>query len=442
MPIDPRIALQAIGIQAPDVLGAMAQGQQYRQNQMAQQAAQATAQRNAMIRQRAAATDFTNPDAVNMFVREAGPDATPYLEAAGAGDTLFSARAAESRAAGDYTRKARGEDQGFMQRAIGAVYTDPSDANIAAVSEQAIAAGVPREQMTAYAARILAAPPEQRRALLAGELATSTEGLKLLERFTPAYDMQNAGGSIIPVQTNALAPGATPPRPITVTPDPSKFNDVPTANGIVRVYGDGRTEALQAPGGGPLQEGPSPEDLRAQAEAAAETAAEAVKTREAALTNERSAANTRRVVAALLPNVSGWTAGLGSLTAVIPGTPAADLAANLDTLEANLSFERLAEMRANSPTGGALGQITVRELDLLGATIANIRNSQSPEQLRRNLQVIDGALARLEAAYAAAGRASPVGGAAPAAADPLEGRTAVGPGGQRLVRRGGQWVSQ
>jgi len=37
MPIDPRIALQAIGIQAPDVLGAMAQGQQYRQNQMAAQ---------------------------------------------------------------------------------------------------------------------------------------------------------------------------------------------------------------------------------------------------------------------------------------------------------------------------------------------------------------------------------------------------------------------
>jgi hypothetical protein len=241
MPIDPRIALQAIGIQAPDVLGAMAQGQQYRQNQMAQQAAQATAQRNAMIRQRAAATDFTNPDAVNMFVREAGPDATPYLEAAGAGDTLFSARAAESRAAGDYTRKARGEDQGFMQRAIGAVYTDPSDANIAAVSEQAIAAGVPREQMTAYAARILAAPPEQRRALLAGELATSTEGLKLLERFTPAYDMQNAGGSIIPVQTNPLAPGAVPPSRIAVTASPNRPVIVQTADGIYSA----------TPGGGP-----------------------------------------------------------------------------------------------------------------------------------------------------------------------------------------------
>jgi hypothetical protein len=34
------------------------------------------------------------------------------------------------------------------------------------------------------------------------------------------------------------------------------------------------------------------------------------------------------------------------------------------------------------------------------------------------------------------------GGEPAAAADPLEGRTAVGPGGQRLVRRGGQWVPQ
>jgi len=232
MPIDPRIALQAIGIQAPDFQGALAKGQEYRTNQMAQQAAQATAARNAMIRQRAAATDFTNPDAVNMFVREAGPDATPYLEAAGAGDKLFNTRAAESRAAGDYTRKARGEDQGFMQRAIGAVYTDPSDANIAAVSEQAIAAGVPREQMTAYAARILAAPLEQRRALLAGELATSADGLKLLERFTETYTMDDAGGSLNPRNTNPLAPGFTPPTRIVKTADPTRPIIVNSAGGI------------------------------------------------------------------------------------------------------------------------------------------------------------------------------------------------------------------
>lgn len=439
MALDPRIALQGASFQAPDILGAMRQGQEYRQNQMAQQAAQATAARNAMVRERAATVDYGDRNSVNEFIRMAGPDAAPYLEAAGAGDTLFNARAAETRAGGEYARKARGEDQGFMQRAIGAVYTDPSDANIAAVAAQAVAAGIPQAQMDAYAARILAAPPEQRRALLANELATTSEGLKLLERFTPAYEMQDAGGSIVPVQTNPLAPGATPPRPIAVTADPTKYTDVPTVDGLVRVYADGRSELLRGPSGAPLTPAPSPEQQRADAEAAAERAAADLAARNAAKTNQTTVQNTRRVVGEILPNVSGWTAGVGSLIAAIPGTPAADLAANLDTLEANLSFERLAEMRANSPTGGALGQITVRELDLLGATIANIRNSQSPEQLRRNLQVIDGALARLEAAYAEAGLPSPTDDVA---ADPLEGRTAVGPNGQRLVRRNGEWVPQ
>ena len=47
MPIDPRIALQAIGIQAPDFQGALAKGQEYRKNQMAMErsaAAQAALQ--------------------------------------------------------------------------------------------------------------------------------------------------------------------------------------------------------------------------------------------------------------------------------------------------------------------------------------------------------------------------------------------------------------
>lgn len=445
MALDPRIALQGASFQAPDILGAMRQGQEYRQNQMAQQAAQATAARNAMIQQRAASVDFNDRNSVNEFAR-LGPETTAYIQAAGAGDTLFNTRAAEARAGGEYARKARGEDRGFMQSALAAVYNDPSDASIAAVRAQALAAGIAEADFDAYASRFLAAPVEQRRSLLANELATSPEGLKLLERFTPAYVMQDAGGSIVPVQTNPLAPGATPPRPIAVTADPTKYTDVPTVDGLVRVYADGRSELLRGPSGAPLTPAPSPEQQRADAEAAAERAAADLAARNAAKTNQTTVQNTRRVVGEILPNVSGWTAGLGSLIAAIPGTPAADLAANLDTLEANLSFERLAEMRANSPTGGALGQITVRELDLLGATIANIRNSQSPEQLRRNLQVIDGALARLEAAYAEAGLPSPVsgGGAPPTPAPSGDGspQRIWNAQGVPYVIRGGQWVPE
>lgn len=108
--------------------------------------------------------------------------------------------------------------------------------------------------------------------------------------------------------------------------------------------------------------------------------------------------DTGRAVDTALSQVGNWTAGLGSSLAVIPGTPAADLKSTIDTIEANLSFNALAEMRANSPTGGALGGIAVRELELLGATVASLRQSQSPEQLRRNLATIKASLSRLKSA--------------------------------------------
>jgi hypothetical protein len=80
-----------------------------------------------------------------------------------------------------------------------------------------------------------------------------------------------------------------------------------------------------------------------------------------------------------------WSVGLMSLTSIVPNTPAANLKANVETLLANSAFDRLQEMRANSPTGGALGSITERELDLLAATRAALARSQSPAQFRENL---------------------------------------------------------
>lgn len=88
----------------------------------------------------------------------------------------------------------------------------------------------------------------------------------------------------------------------------------------------------------------------------------------------------------VLPKVGIFTAGFFSPTANIKGTPATDLKANIDTILANIGFEELQAMRDNSPTGGALGQVAVRELELLQATFANITNSQSPSQLRFNLR--------------------------------------------------------
>jgi len=88
-------------------------------------------------------------------------------------------------------------------------------------------------------------------------------------------------------------------------------------------------------------------------------------------------------------NVNWATAGAGgALTGFVPGTPARDLRATIDTIKANLGFDRLQQMRDQSPTGGALGQVSEMELRLLNSAIQNLDTDQSPEQLRQNLQQI------------------------------------------------------
>lgn len=76
----------------------------------------------------------------------------------------------------------------------------------------------------------------------------------------------------------------------------------------------------------------------------------------------------------------------GSIASAVAGTPAYDLKQNLNTLRANAAFDTLQEMRSNSPTGGALGAISEKELALLESAYTNLSNSQSKEQFLQNLQ--------------------------------------------------------
>jgi len=105
----------------------------------------------------------------------------------------------------------------------------------------------------------------------------------------------------------------------------------------------------------------------------------------------------------IIPDISGFTAGVGSLVDFAPGTPQRDLAANLDTILAKVGFQKLSEMRANSPTGGALGNVTENEIKFLQASVSNVQNSQSPAQLKENLQKLKKRIGRsrraIERAY-------------------------------------------
>ena len=84
-------------------------------------------------------------------------------------------------------------------------------------------------------------------------------------------------------------------------------------------------------------------------------------------------------------SVSGVT---GLTYSKIPGTPAHDFASSLDTVKANIGFDRLQRMREASKTGAAVGQLSNRELGLLTETLAPTRQGMSPARLRDAIKVI------------------------------------------------------
>jgi len=86
--------------------------------------------------------------------------------------------------------------------------------------------------------------------------------------------------------------------------------------------------------------------------------------------------------------VSQRTGFFGSQAAKIPGSEAYNLRRTADTIKANIGFQELQAMREASPTGGALGQVAVQELNMLQAVIANVDPDQSPAVLKKNLEQV------------------------------------------------------
>jgi len=81
----------------------------------------------------------------------------------------------------------------------------------------------------------------------------------------------------------------------------------------------------------------------------------------------------------------------------------------IDTIKANIGFEQLNKMRQESPTGGALGNITEQELKYLQATLGAIDLNSDPKVLRENIK-------RLREDYNRVVHGQPVAPGAPSAA--------------------------
>ena len=133
----------------------------------------------------------------------------------------------------------------------------------------------------------------------------------------------------------------------------------------------------------------------------------------------------------------GRITGLAGMAPNVPGFAGADTAAKLQTLKAQVGFNVLQEMRNASKTGGALGQVTEKELGFLQNALAAIDTSQSEDQMKESLQkIIDyaaGAKVRLNQAFNMKHSGQQPAGQI------REGQTATGPGGKKMIYRGGAW---
>ena len=92
-----------------------------------------------------------------------------------------------------------------------------------------------------------------------------------------------------------------------------------------------------------------------------------------------------------LDDVAGFW---GTVMKVFPGSNASDVKSSIQTVVSSIGFDRLQAMRDASPTGGALGQVSERELSQLNASIGNLEQSQSGPQFRDNVRIVKAQLQR------------------------------------------------
>lgn len=86
-----------------------------------------------------------------------------------------------------------------------------------------------------------------------------------------------------------------------------------------------------------------------------------------------------------LPEGTGETGYIGSLLRSIPGTAAYDLGQDVDTVGGRAAFERLQRMREMSPTGGAVGNVSDKDMALLKSTLGSLDPNQSQGNFLKNV---------------------------------------------------------
>lgn len=149
---------------------------------------------------------------------------------------------------------------------------------------------------------------------------------------------------------------------------------IPTAPGYETIVNPDGTYSMRAITGGPA-------DMKIQQQQGKAAAADAAAARQADIViDDIDRAMALAKDYSLIPNT-----GFGAFGAKIPNTNASDLAKTLDSIKANVGFDKLQEMRRNSPTGAALGAVSDNENKLLQSVLGSLDQSQSEAQFLYNL---------------------------------------------------------
>ena len=103
---------------------------------------------------------------------------------------------------------------------------------------------------------------------------------------------------------------------------------------------------------------------------------------------EGQIASTNRIQTTLnrmFDNTDSWSVGHGTWLKGMTESDALTMSTDLKQIQGNLAFDRLQEMREASPTGGALGQVSEVELELLKSAMQSINQKLSPEEFKTRL---------------------------------------------------------
>lgn len=196
--------------------------------------------------------------------------------------------------------------------------------------------------------------------------------LKASAPLEPTNAMREAQSLGVPLDQYYRMKGEATRPQTTVNVGQSQYGKIPPGYQLVR---DPETKALSM---SPIPGGPAAADAREKAAKAEQRQEQAARYGDIVTEDVGRAID-------LVKNATVPVAGFGALLQDVPGTPARNAKALIDTIRANVGFDKLQSMREASPTGGALGQVSNLENRLMQATIGNLEQSQSEEQLLYNL---------------------------------------------------------